>query len=131
MGRRYPPCRNYLGMTWVREFLKTVGASNTDALTDEIPNAFLPALRDGPFEVFTGLKVPLKCLLHISQEYDYKRPLKANQWVDSETEISDFKEKTSKLGSIYILDLKTSFSQSGELCAQSVMRVFVRRQDQC
>jgi hypothetical protein len=114
-------------MTWVQDFVKVVCPDSEPMSGDLVPEFFLPALRDSVFSVFTELEIELKRLLHVSQEYQYLKPFKGNSWVESETVISDLKEKKSKLGDMYIMDLKTKFLQNGELCAESLMRVFVRR----
>ncbi|HVJ64209.1 MAG TPA: MaoC family dehydratase N-terminal domain-containing protein [Bdellovibrionota bacterium] len=127
VGRRYPARRNYLSDTWVRSFAQVVCPDSAGEIRDEVPEFFIPALRDGPFEIFNDLGVELKRLLHVSQEYAYSGALKINDWAESVSTISDLKEKSSKLGSIYILDVKTVFTQNQKTCVESLMRVFVRR----
>lgn len=114
-------------MTWVKEFVAVVDPQTAVSLSDTVPEIFIPALRDGPFEIFNDLGVELKRLLHVSQEYRYLHPLKFDEWVESESSVTDLKEKTSKLGDIYILDVQSKFFQKGEVCVESLMRVFVRR----
>lgn len=131
VGRRYPTRRNYLSEVWVKEFLTVIDPRTAEEFaaskSKQIPNVFMPALRDGPFEVFDDLGIELKRLLHVSQEYEYLEPLMAQSWADSETTIMDLKEKSSKLGSIYIMDLQTRFTQNAKPCFNALMRVFVRR----
>jgi hypothetical protein len=121
--------RNYLSTLWVKNFAKVVCPDGALELGDhaEIPAFFAPALRDGPFEIFSDLGIELKRLLHVSQDYQHHRPLKTAAWAESVSTITDLKEKSSKLGDIYILDIQTQFSQDAELCVESLMRVFVRR----
>ncbi len=97
------------------------------SLAGTVPELFIPALRDGPFEIFNDLGIELKRLLHVSQEYRYLSPIKIDEWVESESSVTDLKEKSSKLGEIYILDVQSKFFQKGETCVESLMRVFVRR----
>lgn len=131
VGRRYPAHRNYLGNLWAKGFVGVIqpqdAAKFAGSDSCEIPTYFTPALRDGPFEIFADLGIELKRLLHVSQDYEYRRPLRSQKWVESQCEVSDLKEKSSKLGDIYIMDLRSEFSQDGEVCITSTMRVFVRR----
>lgn len=132
VGRRYPERRNYLSNVWVRQFVAQIdidASREYDRVegTKIIPSYFVPALRDGPFEVFDSLGIELKRLLHVSQDYHFYIPLQSETWVTSVTEISDLKEKSSKLGDIYLMDLKTEFYQKDQLSTETLMRVFVRR----
>ena len=111
----------------MRDFARVVCPDSVDSIRDEVPEFFIPSLRDGPFEIFEDLGVELKRLLHVSQEYVYPCAFKINDWVESVSTISDLKEKSSKLGSIYILDVRTVFTQNEQTCVESLMRVFVRK----
>ena len=121
VGRRYPEMRNYLSKAWVNAFKGSTSSAKP------MPLSFVAALRDGPFAVFDDLEVPLKNLLHISQDYDYHAPLEIEKDLRHLTKILKLKEKTIKLGDVYLMVLETDFLQDDELKIQSRMSVFIRR----
>ena len=124
MNRRYPELEILVTKEWVEKYFKTL--SYPFDPSGELPHSFYGCLREGEFKVFADLGISLKQLLHVTQAFQYFKPLKIGDRLTSSVSID--KVMSRKLGGdlVTFLELKNVYSSQGETYAIGEGTVIVR-----
>ncbi len=124
VNRRYPDIEILVTKEWVEKYFKTL--SYPLELEGELPHSFYGCLREGEFKVFADLGISLKQLLHVSQTFQYFKPLKIGDRLISNVSIA--KVMARKLGGdlVTFLELKNVYTYQGETYAIGEGTVIVR-----
>lgn len=93
----------------LKEFCAAVGGR----YRGEAPPTFMTVLRDGEFELFKEMGIPLKSVLHGDQEFRYLRPIRPGDRIEYQTVVSKAFEKQGSSGLMRFIVFETELRAGG------------------
>ena len=109
-----------------RQMIEQFSTAVQAGVSSEVPGTFLTLFRQGEFELFQRLGVPLSKILHAEQEYIYLVPLQAEMEFEYETTLAQVLEKRGASGAMSFLTLETEFRSGVQKIATGRTTVVVR-----
>lgn len=104
VGQKAGPYRKAISREHLQDFSRAVGAKPTP----EAAPTFVTICRQGEFDLFQKMGIPLSKVLHAEQEYVYESPVMAGDTLVFETSVTQVLTKKGSLGSMHFMSLETA-----------------------